>query len=83
MARSAWIWPLTIWCLDDDFILSLEWVKALNKGNMSKDLMFCAALGNGSIFTKTTSQAHWNGHLAQQKFGFKAHLGFYVEGAQE
>jgi hypothetical protein len=54
-----------------------------NKGNISKDLQFCIGLGqSGGVFTKTTSQAHWK-EQTQQKFGFKVHLGFYVEGAEE
>ena len=69
--------------VEDDFFIGLEWVKTLNKGNISKDLQFCIGLGqDGGIFTKTTSQASWK-EQSQQKFGFKAHLGFYVEGAQE
>lgn len=68
--------------LAEDFILSLEWVQALNQGKLSKDLMFCAALGNGTIFTKTTSQANWRA-FTQKKFGFRPQLGFYVEGVAE
>jgi len=69
--------------LENDFFLGLEWVKTLNKGNISKDLQFCIGLGQaGGIFTKSTSQAPWK-EQSQRKFGFKVHLGFYVEGAAE
>ena len=69
--------------LDTDFFIGLEWVKTLNKGNISKDLQFCIGLGQaGGIFAKGTSQALWH-KIDQRVMGFQVHLGFYVEGAQE
>ncbi len=69
--------------LEDDFFLGLEWVKTLNKGNISKDLQFCIGLGQaGGVFTKSTSQAQWH-KIDKRVMGFQVHLGFYVEGAQE
>lgn len=69
--------------LEDDFFLGLEWVKTLNKGNISKDLQFCIGLGQaGGIFTKSTSQAQWH-KIDKRVMGFQVHLGFYVEGAAE
>lgn len=69
--------------LEDDFFLGLEWVKTLNKGNISKDLQFCIGLGQaGGVFTKSTSQAYWH-KIDKRVMGFKVHLGFYVEGEQE
>lgn len=69
--------------VNQDFFLGLEWVKNLNKGNISKDLQFCIGLGqDGGIFTKGTSQALWH-KIDQRVMGFQVHLGFYVEGAQE
>jgi hypothetical protein len=69
--------------VNQDFFLGLEWVKTLNKGNISKDLQFCIGLGQaGGIFAKNTSQALWH-TINQRVMGFQAHLGFYVEGAQE
>lgn len=65
--------------LKKDFFLGLEWVKTLNKGNISKDLQFCFGLGHsGGVFTKTTSHADWK-KVDNQPFGFQIHLGFYVE----
>jgi hypothetical protein len=69
--------------LEDDFFLGLEWVKTLNKGNISKDLQFCIGLGQvGGVFTKSTSQAQWH-KIDKRVMGFQVHLGFYVEGAAE
>lgn len=69
--------------VEHDFFIGLEWVKTLSKGNISKDLQFCIGLGQaGGIFSKTTSQAYWKAQ-DQQKFGFRAHLGFYVEAVAE
>lgn len=69
--------------VEHDFFLGLEWVKPLNKGNISKDLQFCIGLGQaGGIFSKTTSQAYWKAQ-DQKKFGFRAHLGFYVEAVED
>lgn len=67
--------------LDDDFFLSLEWLQALNGGKFSEDLTFCAGLGKGVVFAKSTSQASWK-ELTQKKFGFKPYLGFYVEATE-
>lgn len=69
--------------LDQDFFIGLEWVKTLNKDNISKDLQFCIGLGQaGGIFAKNTSQAYWH-RIDQRVMGFQVHLGFYVEGAAE
>lgn len=69
--------------IEQDFFLGLEWIKTLNKGTINKDLQFCIGLGQaGGIFSKTTSQANWKAQ-SQQKFGFQAHLGFYVEAVVE
>ena len=69
--------------VEHDFFIGLEWVKTLNKGNISKDLQFCIGLGQaGGVFTKSTSQAH--GHKIDKRvMGFEVHLGFYVEAAAE
>jgi hypothetical protein len=66
--------------VEKDFFLSLEWVKALNEGKITEDLKFCAGLGKGLIYTKSTSQANWK-EFTQKKYGFRPLLGFYVEAA--
>jgi hypothetical protein len=68
--------------VDSDFFLSLEWVRALNNGKITEELKFCAGLGKGTIFTKSTSHAAWK-EFTQKKYGFKPLLGFYVEASEE
>jgi len=61
-----------------DFILSLEWIKALDGGKITEDLKFCAALTSKSdVYIKKTSQSNWK-LFEEKRMGFKIGVAFYV-----
>lgn len=65
--------------VERDFVLSLEWIKALNGGKITEDLKFCAALTTKeNVFIKKASQSAWKA-FDDKKMGLNAGVAFYVD----
>lgn len=65
--------------VERDFVLSLEWIKALNGGKITEDLKFCAALSSKrNVFIKKTSQSAWKA-FDDKKMGLHAGVCFSVD----
>lgn len=67
--------------VDEDFLLTLEWIDGGDVQQVSKNLAFSSALGygNGSIYFRKTSQDDWeNVSLGARLAGMQPKLGFFV-----
>lgn len=86
-SRAAAKAPLTIdlapdqLVVDEDFLLTLEWIGGGDVEGVSKNLAFSSALGYGSgtIYFRKTSQDDWeNVSLGARLAGMQPKLGFFV-----